>query len=452
MRLDSASGQAVVSPEVREVVMRVLVVGSGGREHALVWALSKSPVVDEIWCAPGNGGTAIHARSAGLGAGDLERLAEFAAERGVDLTIVGPEGPLVEGIRDLFDARGLSVVGPSRRAVALEGSKAFAKEFMARHGIPTAAFRIFDDADRAKGWVRSRGPVVVKADGLAAGKGVIVCSTPEEAAGAIDRVMVEKAFGSAGDRVVIEERLEGPEASVLALVSGETVLPLLPAMDFKRAFDGDRGPNTGGMGSIAPHPLVDGGLVAEVERTILRPTCLGLASEGSPYEGVLYAGLMLTPEGPRVLEFNCRFGDPETQAILPLLKTDLLDLLSSLVAGDLGSRGVEWRTGKCVCVVLASAGYPGPIEKGRRILGLSEGPDEEDVFVFHAGTVRGEDGSFLTDGGRVLGVSGVAPDFGAAAEKAYRAVEKIAFDGMRFRRDIGPRVAEASGPRRDACR
>jgi len=425
--------------------MRVLVVGNGGREHALVWKIAQSPQLEKLWCAPGNGGTALQAESVALGTDDLEGLAEFAARSGVDLTVVGPEAPLAAGIRDVFDARGLRLVGPSGRAAALEASKVFAKEFMARHGIPTAAFRVFDHPEEAKRWVRHLGGrVVVKADGLAAGKGVLVCSAVEEAETAVDRVMAEKAFGRAGERVVIEERLEGPEVSVLALVSGETVRPLLPAMDFKRAGENDTGPNTGGMGSVAPHPLTDRRLVEEVERTVFRPVCRGLAAEGHAYEGVLYAGLMLTAAGPQVLEFNCRFGDPETQAILPLLRSDLADLLWNLAEGRLEEGTVEWRAGACVCVVLASGGYPGPVEKGKVISGLDDVPEDRAV-VFHAGTLRRGDGSVVTDGGRVLGVSALGPDVASAAERAYSAVECIRFEGLELRRDLGDRVAQASG-------
>ncbi|MCK4548396.1 MAG: phosphoribosylamine--glycine ligase [Candidatus Eisenbacteria sp.] len=426
--------------------MRVLVIGNGGREHALVWKIAQSPQVEKIWCAPGNGGTALLADTAGPEADDLEGLADFAASNAVDLTIVGPEGPLVAGIRNLFDTRGLKLVGPTREAAALEGSKVFAKEFMARHGIPTAPFRVFSDPGEAKRWIRGQdSSLVVKADGLAAGKGVIVCASREEALAAVDRVMVERAFGAAGDRVVIEERLEGPEISMLALVCGDDLVRLAPAMDFKRAYEGDAGPNTGGMGSIAPHALADESLIAEIEKSVLRPTCRGMAEDGIPYEGVLYAGLMMTPSGPQVLEYNCRFGDPETQAILPLLGTDLVDLFLAMVDGRLGAARVEFEQGACICVVVASGGYPGPFEKGKEIAGLEDPSTEEGVVVFHAGTSRKADGRVLTQGGRVLGVTAVGSDFDGASRRVYGAVDRIRFEGMRFRRDIGPRVAEYSG-------
>jgi phosphoribosylamine--glycine ligase len=419
--------------------MRVLMVGGGGREHALVWKIAQSPLVESLWCAPGNAGTAAHAQSADLASDDIDGLAEFARRNGIDLTVVGPEAPLVGGIREAFDSLGLKLFGPSSKAAALEGSKVFAKEFMARHGIPTAPFRVFDDPREARDWIRRQGGnLVVKADGLAAGKGVIVCSSTAEASAAVDRIMTERAFGTAGDRVVVEERLEGPEVSLLALISGNVVVPLLPARDFKRAQDGDLGLNTGGMGSIAPHDGVDAAWVAEIERTVFGPVCRGLAEEGAPYQGILYAGLMLTDRGPQVLEFNCRFGDPETQAILPLLRSDLAELLAAVVDGDLAGRRVEFLDAACVCVVLASGGYPGPIEGDKEIRGLDSAMEEEGVVVFHAATAATDDGRVWTRGGRVLSVSAVAPDFARAGRRAYEAAERIRFDGMQFRRDIGP--------------
>ena len=423
--------------------MRVLVVGNGGREHALVWKIAQSPLLERLWCAPGNGGTCEHAVSVDLSPDDLDGLADFARRHRIDLTVVGPEAPLVAGIRDVFVERGLTLLGPYQAGAALEGSKVFAKQFMARHGIPTAPFRVFDDPASAKEWIHTQDVgLVVKADGLAAGKGVIVCSSKEEAAAAVNRMMVERAFGAAGRRVVVEERLEGPEVSILALVSGDSVAELLPARDFKRVYDGDRGPNTGGMGSLAPHGLVDEARMAEIRRTVFGPACRGLALEGVPYQGVLYAGMMLTDDGPRVLEFNCRFGDPETQALLPLLETDLLELLQAVVDGDLAAHPIQFHAGACVSVVLASEGYPGPVETGREIHGLDE-PSLDGVVAFHAATSRAEDGRFLTRGGRVLGITAVGPDVEAARRNAYRAVERIRFEGMHYRRDIGIQRTES---------
>ncbi len=427
--------------------MRVLVVGHGGREHALVWKIAESPLLEQLWCAPGNGGTSVHASSVDLAPDDLDGLADFAHGNRIDLTVVGPEAPLVAGIREVFDERGLRLVGPCRGAAALEGSKVFAKEFMARHGIQTAPFRVFEDPETAKEWIRTQSAgLVVKADGLAAGKGVIVCSSNEEAAAAVNRMMVEKTFGVAGERVVVEERLEGPEVSILALVSNDSVVELLPARDFKRAYDGDRGPNTGGMGAIASHGLVGESLVAEIRRTVFMPTCRGLAAEGIPYQGVLYAGIMLTQRGPRVLEFNCRFGDPETQAILPLLETDLLELLQAVVDGDLAAHRAEFHPGACVSVVLASGGYPGPIEKGKEIHGL-DAPSIEGMVAFHAATSRTENGRFLTQGGRVLGITAVGPDVERARRNAYAGVGRIRFEGMHYRRDIGLERVGSAGRR-----
>ena len=425
--------------------MKVLVVGGGGREHALVWKLSQSPRVTEIIAAPGNPGIARHAECVPVGAEDVPGLLALARTRGVDLTLVGPEAPLVDGLVDTFAQAGLKVFGPVRRAAALEGSKAFAKELMARHGIPTAEHRTFADVNAARAWIRGlAGPCVVKADGLAAGKGVIVAETTDEALAAVEEIMVQKAFGGAGRRVVIEERLNGEEVSILAFTDGKTVLPLLPAQDHKAVFDHDRGPNTGGMGAYAPAPVCTPAVYERAVREILEPTVRALREQGIAYKGVLYAGLMVTADGPKVLEFNVRFGDPEAQPLLALLETDLVEVAEAVIEGRLAEVTLAWRGGAAVCVVLASGGYPGAYDKGLPIQGL-DAAEQTGAVVFHAGTAyRGE--QLVTAGGRVLGVTAVAADLPAAVREAYRAVALISFPGMHFRRDIGRKALGAAKP------
>jgi len=416
--------------------MKILVVGGGGREHTLVWKISQSPLVRKIYCAPGNAGISSLAECIPISPADLSQLAQFARDNKIDLTVVGPEAPLVEGIVDEFQTQGLRIFGPSREAAQIEGSKAFAKEFMKRYGIPTANYRIFDDRDQAAAHVRkSEMPLVVKADGLAAGKGSIVCNTHQEALAAIDKIMVQKVFGESGNKVVIEEYLKGEEASVLALTDGSDLLYFSPAQDHKPVYDGDRGPNTGGMGAYAPVPVVDPTTMEEIKRRIFEPAIRGMASEGRPYRGVLYAGLMITDEGPRVLEFNCRFGDPESQVTLPLMKSDLVEAMMAVIEGRLSDFRMELLEKWAVCVVMASGGYPGHYEKGREIRGLDRDWGE-DVLIFHAGT-KFKDGKIVTDGGRVLGVTALGEDVRSAIDKAYEAVAKISFEGMHFRRDIG---------------
>ncbi len=417
-----------------EEKVSVLIIGSGGREHALAWKLAQSPRVGRVFVAPGNGGTEPNV---GIGAEDVEGLLRFARENGVDLTVVGPEAPLVGGIADVFRMEGLRIFGPTRAAAQLEGSKAFAKEFMLEEGIPTGRAEIFDDYDAALAYLRTQAtPIVIKASGLAAGKGVTVCPTMAEAEAALRAAMVERVFGAAGNEVLIEECLFGPEASLLAFCDGQTAVPMVVARDHKAAFDGDRGPNTGGMGCYAPAPIVSPALRDEVMRTVIQPAVAGMRRRGTPYVGVLYAGLILTGDGPKVLEFNCRFGDPETQVVLPLLDGDLLDVLEACVDGRLAGVEVRWRDGYCVCVVLASAGYPGAYEKGKVISGVDEAEALDDVMVFHAGTRR--DGRrLLTNGGRVLGVTAWGATLPGAIETAYRAVQRIEFEGMWYRRDIG---------------
>lgn len=422
--------------------MKVLIVGSGGREHALAWKIMQSAHISHVWVAPGNGGTALlgeRAENIDVAAEDIPGLVAAAQAHKPDLTIVGPEVALALGLADELRALGLAVFGPGRAAAQIEASKTFAKSFMLRHGIPSARYAGFVSHDEALRHLQKVDyPVVIKASGLAAGKGVIVPETMAEAQAALRAIMVERAFGRAGDAVVIEERLQGPEVSLLAFCDGRTVVPMPPAQDHKRAFDGDQGPNTGGMGAFAPSPLLSPALLDEAVRTILQPAVDGLRAEGMPFSGVLYAGLMLTHEGPKVLEFNCRFGDPETQVLLPLLDGDLVDILLACEHGNLAAAPVRWKPGAAATVVLASAGYPGAYEKGKPISGLAAA-QQEGVVVFHAGTRRAGE-SVLSSGGRVLNVSATDESMAAALARAYAAVEKIHFDGMFYRRDIGVRT------------
>ncbi|MBL0389241.1 phosphoribosylamine--glycine ligase [Tumebacillus sp. ITR2] len=423
--------------------MKVLVVGAGGREHAILWKLAQSPQQPKLYCAPGNPGTETWATSVAIGTEDVAALADFAEREGIDLTIIGPEAPLLAGIVDEFEARGLRVFGPRRAAALIEGSKAFAKAVMERRGVPTAKYRDFTDADAARAYVREQGaPIVIKADGLAAGKGVIVAMTLEEAESALDTIMRENAFGDAGHKVVVEEFLTGQEATVMAFVSGETVRLMVPAQDHKPAYDGDKGPNTGGMGTYAPVPVVTPELLEEVERTIIRPVVDGLASEGTPYKGVLYTGLMLTAQGPKVIEFNARFGDPETQVVLPLLESDLLDVFASVVDGTLHLQEISWSEKAAVCVILAAEGYPASYRKGDVISGLESG--DENSVIFHAGTKRTESG-IVTNGGRVLGISGFGADLRSAQQNAYEAVNRVSFAGAHYRRDIADKALQPQG-------
>lgn len=419
--------------------MRILVVGGGGREHAIVWKLAQSPQVEKIYCAPGNPGIAALAQCVDIAADDVPALTTWAREQRPDLTVVGPEKPLALGLADALHDVGLAVFGPSRAAAALESSKAFAKQLMRRCGIPTAAFRTFDDAAAALAYVREApAPLVVKADGLAAGKGVVVAMTRQEAEHAVRAIMEERVFGAAGGRVVVEEYLSGEEASVLAFCDGETVVPMLAAQDHKRVDDGDRGPNTGGMGAYAPAPVVTPAIAQQVQEKILLPAVRAMQETGRPYRGVLYAGLMITEAGPRVIEFNVRFGDPETQAVLPLLDGDLAQIMLSCATGRLDPAAVRWRAGSAACVVMTSRGYPGRYDTGVPITGL-DAATATGALVFHAGTAQ-RGGQVVTAGGRVLGVTAVAPDIAAAVQAAYRGVGCIHFDGAHFRRDIAWRA------------
>ncbi len=422
--------------------MKILVIGAGGREHTLLWKLSQSPLVSRLYCAPGNGGTAKIAKTVPVKEHEIEALAEYAEKEKIDLTVVGPEAPLVLGVADVFRKRGLMLFGPSQKASVLEGSKIFAKNLMQKYRIPTAEFAACSTVDEAMGSLDRFGfPVVIKADGLAAGKGVIIAKTRLEAEKAVQQIMVEKAFGDAGEEVLIEECLKGEEVSVLAFTDGKDVIPMVSSQDHKRIFDGDQGPNTGGMGAYSPAPVYTPEIAKEVEKDILTPTVEAMAKEGIPYEGVLYAGLMITEEGPKVLEYNARFGDPETQVILPRLKTDLAELMLKVCGHGLKGLSLEWTDMACVCVVLASGGYPRRYETQKRIQGLAEVELMEEVHIFHAGTKEFE-GDLVTAGGRVLGVTALGGTITEAIDKAYAAVGKIHFKEMMYRSDIGHRALE----------
>jgi phosphoribosylamine--glycine ligase len=417
--------------------MKVLVVGGGGREHALVWKIAQSPRVTKIYCAPGNAGISEQATIVPIKANDLNGLLEFALKEEIDLTIVGPEEPLTKGIVDLFESKGLSIFGSNQRAAKIEGSKAFAKEMMKKYCIPTASYEIFDDHKEAIAYIRRHGtPIVVKADGLAAGKGVIVCKTVEEAIQSVERIMVDKIFGEAGNRVVVEECLVGEEASYIAFTDGKVILPMASSQDHKPIFDRDEGPNTGGMGAYSPAPVVTDQVHEKILERILRPIIQGMGEEGRPYKGVLYAGLMIHDGHPEALEFNARFGDPETQPVLMRMKGDIIPILEACIKGNLSQYQIEWDSRASVCVVMASKGYPGDYEKGKTIHGLKEVSQMKDVFVFHAGTAL-KGGQVITNGGRVLGVTGLGKDISRAIEKTYQAVKKISWDGVHYRKDIG---------------
>ncbi len=417
--------------------MKVLVVGSGGREHALVEKISQSRKLSKIYVAPGNGGIEDIAEVVNIKADEIEKLADFAAENEIDLTIVGPEAPLVKGVVDLFQERNLRIFGPNKKAASLEASKVFTKELCRKYNIPTAGYMVFDDPKKAKAYIdKCDKPQVVKADGLAAGKGVVVAADRCEAKKAVDLMMQDKAFGDAGKRITVEERLYGEEVSILVLCDGDNICPLATSQDHKQIYDEDRGPNTGGMGAYSPAPIIDDGLYDEIMRDIIRPTINALKEEGINYKGVLYAGLMMTDDGPRLLEYNVRFGDPETQAVLTRIESDFLEALEATVDGKLDEIEIKWDKRSCICVVIASGGYPGSYEKGKEITGLNKAAKQKDVIVYHAGTKK-ESNKFYTSGGRVLGVTALGDDIAQAIDKAYKAVELIFFDKMYYRKDIG---------------
>lgn len=421
--------------------MKVLVVGGGGREHALAWALAKSPSAGELICAPGNPGIADLGRCVAISDGDIPALTDLAVTEQAGLVVVGPEAPLVDGIADKMRARGMKVFGPSAACARIEGSKSHAKRLMESKGIPTASAAVFDRLGDALEYVRRLGrPVVIKADGLAAGKGVTVCDDVHQAEAAIREAMAQQRFGEAGARVVIEERLEGEELSVLAFCDGKTVLPMEAAQDFKRAHDGDTGPNTGGMGSYSPVPSYTSAVMGRVIDEILEPIAAAIADDAEPYVGVIYAGLMLTSDGPKVIEFNCRFGDPETQALLPRLKSDLAEVALACVEGTLAGVELEWRDETCVTVVAASEGYPGKPATGRAVTGIEEAERKSGLPVFQAGTASGPGGGIVTSGGRVLATCGLGKDCAAARKLAYDGMREISFDGMWYRTDIAART------------
>ena len=425
--------------------MKVLVVGGGGREHTLVWKISQSPLVKKIFCAPGNAGIAELAECVSIGAEDIDKLLEFAKKEEIGLTVVGPEAPLVKGIVDRFNEQGLKIFGPRADAALLEGSKGFAKKFMGKFGIPTGTFQIFSEVDEAVEFIRDMGaPIVVKADGLAAGKGVTVAFDEDEAIKAVKQCITNSAFGKAGHRVVLEEYLEGEEATVLAFTDGEKYLTMPSSQDHKAALDGDKGPNTGGMGAYSPAPVVTDEVMRRIEKEIIRPTIDGLKEEGCEYRGVLYCGLMITDSGPKVIEYNVRLGDPETQAVLPRLKSDIVPVLLACAEGDLGDAKVEWTEDVAVCVVLASKGYPGKYEKGKTITGLDKAGDVSGAVVFHAGTAK-NGGKIVTNGGRVLGATALGKDVPSAIERAYECADAIEFAGKYCRTDIGKKAIARLG-------
>lgn len=418
--------------------MKVLVVGGGGREHALVWKISQSKKVEQIFCAPGNAGIAGLAQCVDIPAENVEALLAFALKTKIDLTVVGPEVSLSLGIVDAFTKAGLRIFGPTARAAAVEGSKVLSKEMMVKYQIPTAQYASFDNLEAAVAYIRKiGGPCVVKADGLAAGKGVIVSATEAEAIEAVELIMSRRAFGAAGDRVIIEECLIGEEVSILAFTDGKTVVPMLPAQDHKQIYDNDQGPNTGGMGAYAPAPICTPDLYQFALEQVLKPMVKAMEAEGRAYSGVLYAGLMITPTGPKVLEFNARFGDPEAQPVLMLLDTDLVEIMEAVIDKRLGDIQIQWKNEVAICVVAASGGYPGSYAKGEVITGLAD--QEPGVMIFHAGTVFHEE-KIVTDSGRVLGITALGKDIPEAIAKAYRAVEKVHFKGMYYRKDIGQKA------------
>jgi len=420
--------------------MQILVLGGGGREHAIVWKLAQSKKVEKIYCAPGNPGIAQLAECVNLDTTDNKGLAHWAKEHHIDLTVVGPEVPLVAGVADEFRAQGLAIFGPNAKAAALEGSKAFSKELMKKYNIPTAFFKVCNDLATAKAYVEEKGaPIVVKADGLAAGKGVIVAMTKEEAITALEEIMTDHKFGAAGANVVVEEFMDGEEASLLAFTDGKTVVPMIAAQDHKRVNDGDQGLNTGGMGAYAPAPVLTEALKDKCMATIIGPVLKALETEGRPYSGCLYAGLMIKGDSIKVVEFNARFGDPETQAVLPLLDGDLAEIMLACATGTLKPEMVKWSNKAAVCVVMASGGYPGSYAKNMAITGLQEANNLPDVVVFQAGT-KEANGQVVTNGGRVLGVTAVSDTIANAKEKAYAAVERIHFENAHYRTDIAWRA------------
>ena len=425
--------------------MKVLVVGSGGREHAIIRKLKESPKVTELFAAPGNGGIGKDATCVNIGACDIEKMVDFCKTEGIDFAVVAPDDPLVLGMVDALNEAGVRTFGPRKNAAILEGSKVFSKNLMKKYHIPTAAYGVFDDPAAAMAYLREQNtyPTVIKADGLALGKGVLIAQNEAEALAAVREIMEDKKFGASGNQIVIEEFLTGPEVSVLSFCDGHTVVPMISSMDHKRAYDNDEGLNTGGMGTVAPNPCYTEALAKECMETIFRPTVEAMNAEGRPFKGCIYFGLMMTPKGPKVIEYNCRFGDPETQVVLPLLKSDLMEIFEAVYDERLAEVPVEFAADEAAaCVVLASGGYPVSYPKGLEIHGLDENGQTADATVYHAGT-KFADGKFLTNGGRVLGVVQTAPTLEEALQKAYHGVEGIAWEGMQYRTDIGRRALKA---------
>ena len=417
--------------------MKVLVVGGGGREHTIIWKLTQSSRITKLYCAPGNGGISKLAECVSIKAIDIEKMVSFAKQENIDLVMVAPDDPLALGMVDAMEAAGIRAFGPVKAAAILEGSKAFSKDLMYKYNIPTAGYKVFTNSDEAIAYLKAgKIPVVVKADGLALGKGVIIAQTLQEAIDAVNSIMNDKVFGEAGSKVVIEEFIEGPEVSILAFTDGKTIVPMVSSQDHKRAYDQDMGPNTGGMGTFSPSPLYTAELDEYCMENIFLPTVDAMNKEGRTFKGVIYFGLMLTKDGPKVLEYNARFGDPETQVVLPRLKTDLLEIFEAIIDERLDSIDIEWDDNAAVCVVAASGGYPGKYQTGIEIKGIDAAQENDQTIVFHAGTST-KDGTFFTAGGRVLGVTAVAQSMQQAIEKAYQGIEKISFDGMHFRKDIG---------------
>lgn len=418
--------------------MKVLIIGSGGREHALAWKISQSPCLTRLYAAPGNAGIAKLAECHSMESTDIQALLQFVECKKIDLTIVGPEAPLVGGIVDQFQQKGHKIFGPSQAASMLEGSKAFAKEHMTKFGVPTAEYEVFSNINEAKHYViETELPIVIKADGLAQGKGVMICESSQEAVSTLTQMMAEGVFGAAGNKVVIEKMLQGEELSILALSDGEKIVPLATSQDHKRAYDNDRGPNTGGMGAYSPCPFVSDEKIRDIVDLSIRPMIEGMAKEGTPYRGLLYAGIMMTKNGPCVLEYNCRFGDPEAQAVLPRMKSDLLPILMEIAEGKLRTESIEWHDKACLAIVIASGGYPGFYHKGFTIQGLEATARQEDVFVFHAGTALNDKSEFVTAGGRVLAVAALGETLRAAHDRAYSTAQQIRFEGAFYRKDIG---------------
>ena len=428
--------------------MKILVIGGGGREHAIIRKLKQSPLCGEIWCAPGNGGIAYDAKCKNIKATDLDGMVAFAKEEGFDYAVVAQDDPLALGMVDRLAGIGIPSFGPNAAAARIEASKVFSKDLMKKYHIPTADYAVFNDPAKAMEYIEQRGkyPVVVKADGLALGKGVLICQNEQEAREGLKEIMLDKKFGASGNQVVVEAFLTGPEVSVLSFADGKTVKPMVSSMDHKRALDGDEGLNTGGMGTVAPNPYYTPEMAERCMKEIFLPTMAAMQAEGCPFKGCLYFGLMLTPDGPKVIEYNCRFGDPETQVVLPLLESDLLEIMQATTNGTLDKTEVKFSDGAAACVILASGGYPVAYEKGKKIEGLTEGqlPECADVTVYHSGTAQNEQG-LVTAGGRVLGVTAVADTLPEALKKAYAAAEKISFEGLHKRTDIGARALKALG-------